>query len=78
MYAIEFETEITGKYIELADYERVVNKHAKVILLFEDQEPDNRLPVEKIFFNQLRARQDKMNPSIDVDQLMQDMNNGLS
>jgi hypothetical protein len=49
MYAIEFETEITGKYIELADYERVVNKHAKVILLFEDQEPDNRLPVEKIF-----------------------------
>ena len=78
MYAIEFETEITGKYIELADYERVVNKHAKVILLFEDQEPDNRLPVEKFFFNQLRARQDKMNPSIDVDQLMQDMNNGLS
>lgn len=63
MYAIEFETEITGKYIELANYERVVNKHAKAILLFEDQEPDNRLPVENLFFNQFKSapRQDEPN-----------------
>ncbi|WP_426993731.1 hypothetical protein [Methylomonas sp. CM2] len=36
MYAIEFETEITNKYIELQDYEKLINKHAKVIVLVKD------------------------------------------
>ncbi|MDR5907807.1 hypothetical protein [Franzmannia qiaohouensis] len=36
MYAIEFETDITSRYLELKDYEKLANKHAKVIILVED------------------------------------------
>ncbi|AEG31684.1 hypothetical protein [Thiomicrospira cyclica] len=36
MYAIEFETDIKSKYIEIKDYNKVLNKHAKVIVLMED------------------------------------------
>lgn len=36
MYAIEFETDITGKYIELKNYRQVLNKHAKIIVLVDE------------------------------------------
>jgi hypothetical protein len=36
MYAIEFETDITGKYIELKNYWQVLNKHAKIIVLVDE------------------------------------------
>ncbi len=36
MYAIEFETDITGKYIELKNYWQVINKHAKIIVLVDE------------------------------------------
>lgn len=36
MYAIEFETDIKSKYIELKNYDQLINKHAKVIILVED------------------------------------------
>jgi hypothetical protein len=38
MYAVEFETDIKSKYIEIKDYSKVLNKHAKVIVLVEDSE----------------------------------------
>ena len=41
MYAVEFETDIKSKYIEIKDYEKVLNKHAKVIVLVEDFDNDN-------------------------------------
>ncbi|MDP3933436.1 MAG: hypothetical protein Q8Q45_13915, partial [Methylococcaceae bacterium] len=34
--AIEFETDITGNFIELKDYEQLLNKHAKVIVLVDE------------------------------------------
>ena len=36
MYAIEFETDITGQFIELQDYEKLLNKRARVIVLVEE------------------------------------------
>lgn len=36
MYAIEFETYITGKFIELQDYEKLINKRARIIVLVEE------------------------------------------
>ena len=38
MYAIEFETDITGKYLELKEWQSLLNKHARVIILM-DEEP---------------------------------------
>lgn len=36
MYAVEFEVDITDKFIEIKDYEKVANKHARVIIIVED------------------------------------------
>lgn len=36
MYAVEFETDIINRYIEIKDYENLLNKHAKVIILVDD------------------------------------------
>ena len=47
MYAIEFETDITGKYIELKDYEQLLNKHANVIILV-DEDNQSEKPVTKV------------------------------
>ena len=45
MYAIEFETDITGKYIELQNYEQLLNKHAKVIILVNEMNKQSEEPV---------------------------------
>lgn len=37
MDAIEFETDIINKYIEIKEYEKVANRHARVILLLGDK-----------------------------------------
>jgi len=33
MDAIEFETDITSRFIEIKDYEKVANRHVRVIIL---------------------------------------------
>lgn len=38
MYAVEFETDITSRYLEIKDYEKLANKHAKVIILVDEQQ----------------------------------------
>jgi hypothetical protein len=45
MYAIEFDTDITGKYIELQNYEQLLNKHAKVIILVNEMHKQSEEPV---------------------------------
>ncbi len=46
MYAIEFETDITDKFIEIKNFEKVANKHARVIILVTDSENETT----KIYF----------------------------
>ncbi len=36
MYAIEFETDINNKYIEIKEYEKIANKHVRVIILIDE------------------------------------------
>ena len=36
MYAIEFETDITDRFIEIKEYEKVANRHAKIIILVNE------------------------------------------
>lgn len=36
MYAIEFETDIDGEYIRLPEFEKLKNKHVRVIVLSEE------------------------------------------
>lgn len=37
MFAIEFETDIKNEFIKIDNYEKFINKHAKVIILFADE-----------------------------------------
>ncbi len=36
MYAIEFETQLKDRYIEIKDFDKIANKYARVIILIED------------------------------------------
>lgn len=45
MYAIEFETDITGNFIELKDYEQLLNKYAKVIVLVDEMNKETEQPI---------------------------------
>jgi len=77
MYAIEFETDIKDKYIELEDYDKLMNKHVKVIVLVEDAQEDNIKKnlnrLEKFFDD--RNNMPKIDPKIDIDKLCNEINN---
>ena len=76
MYALEFETDIKDKYIELKDYDKFMNKHVKVIVLVEDLEEDktekNLKRLEKFFSD--RKNMPKIDPKIDIDKLCNEIN----
>jgi len=77
MYAIEFETDIKDKYIEFKDYDKLMNKHVKVIVLAEDVQEDNtkkNLERLEVFFND-RKNMPKIDSKIDIDKLCNEINN---
>ena len=77
MYAIEFETDIKDKYIEFKDYDKLMNKHVKVIVLAEDVHEDNtkkNLERLEVFFND-RKNMPKIDSKIDIDKLCNEVNN---
>jgi len=77
MYAIEFETDIKDKYIEFKDYDKLMNKHVKVIVLAEDVQEDNtkkNLERLEVFFND-RKNMPKIDSKIDIDKLCNEVNN---
>jgi 5S rRNA maturation endonuclease (ribonuclease M5) len=84
MYAIEFETDITGKYIELKDYEQLLNKHAKVIILV-DEDNQSEIPVTKVMkqlqlFNDIinqRVNLPKVDKEIDINALCNEINSDI-
>lgn len=84
MYAIEFETDITGKYIELKDYEQLLNKHAKVIILV-DEDNQSEIPVTKVMkqlqlFNDIinqRVNLPKVDKEIDINALCNKINSDI-
>ena len=84
MYAIEFETDITGKYIEIKDYEQLLNKHAKVIILV-DEDNQSEIPVTKVMkqlqlFNDIinqRINLPKVDKEIDINALCNKINSDI-
>lgn len=57
MVTVEFETEITSRFLELKEYDKLVNKHARVIILVDDEQEDAHQVGEDIaLFEQLQSR----------------------
>jgi hypothetical protein len=85
MFAIEFETDITGRYIELKDYERLLNKHAKVIILVDEknsriEEPVNQAMKQLQQFNDIinqRANLPNVSQEIDINTLCNEINRDI-
>jgi len=85
MYAIEFETDITGKYIELKDYEQLLNKHAKVIVLVNEMNKQTEEPITQTMkqlqqFNEIinqRSDLPKVDKEIDITALCNEINRDI-
>jgi 5S rRNA maturation endonuclease (ribonuclease M5) len=84
MYAIAFETDITGKYIELNDYEKLLNKHAKVIILIDEdnqsEKPDTKVMKQLQLFNEIikhRVNLPKVDKEIDINALCNEINSDI-
>lgn len=79
MYAIEFETKIENGLVTIPkEYSDIYQSKARVLVLVDEvvkkieQKKDR-----KAFFNDLRNRHIHVSPEINIDQLMNEMNDGL-
>jgi len=85
MYAIEFETDITGKYIELQNYEQLLNKHAKVIVLVNEMNKQSEEPVTQTVkqlqqFSEIinqRSNLPKVDTKIDINALCDEIDRDI-
>lgn len=85
MYAIEFETDITGKFIELKDYEQLLNKHAKVIVLVDEMNKETEQPITQTIkqlqqFNEIisqRCNLPMVSKEIDINALCNEINRDI-
>ena len=85
MYAIEFETDITGKYIELQNYEQLLNKHAKVIILVNEMNKQSEEPVTQTVkqlqqFSEIinqRSNLPKVDTKIDINALCDEIDRDI-
>lgn len=80
MYAVEIETDIKDRFIEVPDYQSFKNKHTKVIFMTDNNisspaslSEDIDL-MEEVFSDAQNLHLDK---NINIEQVMQDMNDGL-
>jgi len=85
MYAIEFETDITGNFIELKDYEQLLNKHAKVIVLVDEMNKETEQPITRTIkqlqqFNEIisqRYNLPMVSKEIDINTLCNEINRDI-
>ncbi len=82
MYTIEFETDITSKYIELKDYNHLINKHAKVTILVDDinEQIEEQTIKQLQQFNEIinqRSNLPKVNKVIDINALCNEVNRDI-
>ena len=85
MYAIEFETDITGKYIELQNYEQLLNKHATVIILVNEMNKQSEEPIMQTVkqlqqFNEIinqRSNLPKVDTKIDINALCDEIDRDI-
>ena len=81
MYAIEFETDIKDKFIEIQNYEKLINKHVRVIVLVSDNtEPNHKqqgvkdIRLLKLFSD---AKNIKIDKHINIFNICKEMNNDI-
>ncbi|MCE9682349.1 hypothetical protein [Halomonas alkalisoli] len=81
MYAVEFETDITSRYLEIKDYDKLANKHAKVIILVEDDSGDTQKAGGSLEeFERIKAKRKHLpavDKNIDVDAIANEANRDI-
>lgn len=79
MYAIEFKTKIENGIVNIPEeYSDIYQSQARILVLVDDVVKNSREKKDDAaFFNQLRNRHIKVSPEIDINQLMNEMNDGL-
>jgi hypothetical protein len=81
MYAIEFETDITSKFIELQDYEKLINKHVRIIVLVEETTSPALITKNKVeLFKELieiRKNFPTLASDINIDQICNEVNSDI-
>ncbi len=80
MYAVEFETDIKGEFIAVQDYEQLINKHVRVIILVEeprlDKSQKNKIDELNHLIN-IRKSFPKIDPNIDIEKLCNEVNSDI-
>ncbi|MBB3192223.1 hypothetical protein [Halomonas cerina] len=69
MYAVEFETDITSRYLKIKDYEKLANKHVRIIILVEEDSracPNRQAGGALEEFERIKAKR-KSFPEVDMD-----------
>jgi hypothetical protein len=80
MYAVEFETDITGKYLELKEWQSLVNKHARVIILVDEEPSTSEASDDLAGFRSLQAargEKPELAKDMAVESLEDDINNDV-
>jgi hypothetical protein len=79
MYAVEFETKIENGLVAIPhQYREIYQSQARILILVE--ETAKKVALKKnysVFFNELRNRHIPVAAEIDINQLMNEMNDGL-
>jgi len=76
MYAVEFETVVDSPYIKLENHQEFIHQKIKVIILADEKKP--KQSSDRGFFDRLRSRDIQVDRSIDIEQITNEMSNGLS
>ncbi len=76
MYAVEFETVVDSPYIKLENHQEFIHQKIKVIILADEKKP--KRSSNRAFFDRLRSRDIQVDKSIDIEQITNEMSNGLS
>lgn len=77
MYAVEFETEIKDRFIEIKDYENFANQTVRVIILPDSSKTKARVQEEIKALEEFardRANCPKIDPSINLIKLVDEVN----
>lgn len=79
MYAIEFETKIENGIVNIPkEYSDIYQSQARVLVLVDEEIKKTQQKNDyAVFFNELRNRHIKVSSEVDIDELMNEMNDGL-
>ena len=84
MYALEFETDIKSEYIKVPEYNKLKNKHAKILLFLTDvmnnpvdKDSASSLALFKKFLEQRNRKPIVVSHQVNIDELVNEVNNDI-